>query len=310
MISNDTTFWNHLPVEKDALLWGLNVVTGGSASIPPNTPYRPKRHPDKALFLWEEGRTLEDYQIIYIVKGGGVLETSETSRNRIEAGQVFLLFPGVWHRYQPDIKTGWDENWVGFNGEIADRIMGGFFSPKKPVLPVGFDQELLSLIRSIPDLMDLAHPGYQELMAARTMETIALLRSRALSYNAFDRETVRKVQEARYYLLEHNTEEIDMESLAKQLGLSYSRFRVLFKEQTGTTPHQYQVDIRMKKARDLLLHSTYTISKISERLGFTSAYYFSRIFKQRNGCSPRAYRERKGNLKNHQHGEPVKPSQS
>jgi len=296
-MSNKASFWNYLPVEKDTLLWGMHVHDSGSTSIAAHEPYPPRRHPDEYLFTWEKGRTLNEYQIVYITKGSGVLETSQTGRRRIEAGQVFLLFPGVWHRYHPNTKTGWDESWVGFNGEIADRIMGGFFSPKKPVLNVGFDQELLSLVRSIPDLIDLALPGYQQLMAARAMETIALLRSRALSYNAFDRETVRKVQEARYYLLEHNMEEIDMEELAKQLGLSYSHFRVLFKEQTGTTPHKYQINIRMQKACDLLLHSTYSISMISERLGFTSAYYFSRIFKQRNGCSPRAYRKRKGDLK-------------
>jgi AraC-like DNA-binding protein len=292
-----TSSWNYLPVEKDSLLWGLHVTSAGSNECLANTPYPPKRHPDEYLFSWEDGRTLEEYQLVYITKGRGVLETSEASRKRIEAGQIFLLFPGVWHRFHPLKKEGWDENWIGFNGEVAERIMSAFFSPSKPVVQIGFDQELLSVIHSLSKLMKEDLPGVHQLMAARTMEALALIHSHAMSKNDIDRKVIKKVQQARYFLLQHSAEEIDMQDLAKETGMSYSRFRLVFKELTGRAPHQYHLDIRMNKARDLLLHSTLSISEIADRLGFASAYYFSRIFKQRNGCSPSIHREYKGKLK-------------
>jgi AraC-like ligand binding domain len=46
----------------------------------------------------------------------------------VDAGQVIFLFPGVWHRYRPDEKTGWDEHWVGFDGDVARRwVRNNFF---------------------------------------------------------------------------------------------------------------------------------------------------------------------------------------
>ena len=133
-------------------------------------------------------------------------------------------------------------------------------------------------------------------MAARTTEALALVNSRAMNTHRVDRQVSQKVQQARYHLLEHSAEDIDMEALARSLGLSYSRFRSIFKNHTGTAPHQYQLNIRMNKAHDLLLHSDLSISEISDRLGFSSAYYFSRLFKKRHTCSPSAYRAHKGEL--------------
>ena len=288
---------HYLPIEQDALRWGLYVMDAGSNVIPSNSPYPLGQHPDEYVFDWDKGRTLQEYQLVYITRGRGTFETHETGSVRVEAGQVFFLFPGVWHRFRPVKTQGWDENWIGFHGEVAERIMGEFFSPKKAVIRVGFDQELLSVIRSIPVLMEQAPPGYQQLMAARTSEAIALVLSCAMSVHKVDRAVNRKVQQARYYLLEHSAEEVDMEALALQLGLSYSRFRSIFKKHTGTAPHQYQLNIRMNKARDLLLHSDLPVSEISDRLGFSSAYYFSRLYKKRHGCSPTAQRAHTGKLK-------------
>ena len=294
--TNITSFSHYLPVEKDALRWGLHVMDAGSTVIPPDSNYPLGRHPDEYLFSWDKGRTLQEYQLVYITRGRGHFETAETGRIKIDAGQVFFLHPGVWHRHRPIKAQGWDEYWIGFHGEVAKRIMDDFFPPDKAVIRVGYDQELLDVIRSVPDLMQKAPAGYQQLMAARTMEALALIRSRAMSYHNADRAVSRKVQQARYFLLEHSVEDIDMDDLARQLGLSYSRFRAMFKEHTGTAPHQYQLDIRMNKARDSLLQSELSISEISDRLGFSSAYYFSRLFKKRNGCSPSKYREGGGVL--------------
>lgn len=281
----------YLPIEKDALRWGLHVMDAGSTVIPKNSDYPLGRHPDEYLFSWDKGRTLQEYQLVYITRGRGHFETAQVGRKRIEAGQVFILHPGVWHRYRPVKTQGWDQHWIGFHGEVAKRIMEDFFPANKAVMRVGYDQELLDVISSIPDLMQQATAGYQQIMAARTMEALSLIRSRAMSYHDADRTVSRKVQQARYFLLEHCAEDIAMGDLARQLGLSYSRFRSMFKEHTGTAPHQYQLDIRMNKARDLLLHSKRSISEISDHLGFSSAYYFSRLFKKRNGCSPSEYRK-------------------
>lgn len=284
-------FSHYLPVEENALRWGLHVKDAGNTEVVVNSPYPPGQHPDEYNITWQKGRTLKEYQLVYITRGRGIFETAETGVVQIDPGQAIILFPGVWHRYRPLKKTGWDESWVGFSGDVADRIMNSFFSPEKAVITVGYDQELNDLILSIAELTRTTPPGFQQLMAARTTEALATVRSLAMTHNTADRETDQKIQKARYHLLQYSSEEINMELLAQKLGLSYSRFRSLFKEHTGTAPHQYLLSIRINKACDLLRHTDFTISEIAERTGFSSTYYFSRLFKQKIGCAPTAFKK-------------------
>jgi AraC-like DNA-binding protein/mannose-6-phosphate isomerase-like protein (cupin superfamily) len=282
------------PTEPDAENWGIYVADCGFTNVPPGAGY-PKRlghHPAEYGFSWEEGRTLREYQLVYITDGRGVFESEPTGRVSIDAGHVFLLFPGVWHRFRPVKTVGWKENWIGFNGEIADRVMGEFFSPEKAVIPVGYDQELLHQIRSVVGLMEQAQVGYQQIVGSRTLEILAHIRSHAMSYRPIDRQVARKVEQARRYLVQHYSETIDIEALAHRLGLSVSRFRAVFKEHTGVAPNQYQIDVRMNLARHWLAESTHTVTEIAEMLGFSSVYYFSRLFKKKEGCPPSAYRKK------------------
>ncbi len=171
--------------------------------------------------------------------------------------------------------------------------MDAFFPPEKAVIWVGHDRELLDLMRSVSGLLEQAPAGYQQLMGARTMEALALVRSRAMTVHPVSGEAARKVQQARQYLAKHSRESIDMAGLARDLGLSYSRFRALFKQHTGVAPHQYQLDIRLNLARYWLVDSNLSVTKIAEELGYSSVYYFSRLFKKKVGCPPAAYRQRK-----------------
>ena len=71
------------------------------------------------------------------------------------AGEVLpfsFLFPNERHRYKPDKKTGWNEYWVGFNGNIVNNLLSRkFFTPADPVIPVGYHEPLLNLFEEIID---------------------------------------------------------------------------------------------------------------------------------------------------------------
>ena len=58
----------------------------------------------------------------------------------------------------------------------------------------------------------------------------------------------------------------------------------------GTSPAQYQMDIRLKKAHELLTTTNYSIAKIAENLGFSDTAQFSTFFRKRQNMTPREYR--------------------
>ncbi len=117
------SFFRYFPVSDRDMKWGFHVTTVGESRIPPHTPYPLGEHPKGYAFNWANGRTLHDFAIVYLSSGRGWFESKHSPRQRVESGHVFMLFPGVWHRYMPVQKTGWNEHWVGFDGDIPRRLV-------------------------------------------------------------------------------------------------------------------------------------------------------------------------------------------
>jgi AraC-like DNA-binding protein len=285
-------FARYLPIESDAVKWGIHVIDCGRADVPPGAPYPKGPHPSGYLFTWKAGRRLNEFQVVYVSAGRGIFQSRSTGPVNLHAGHVLLLFPGEWHRYRPLKPTGWTEHWIGFDGTYARHIMENFFSPARAALRVGMDDELLGLMQSVQDLLLAAPAGWREIAAARTVEILARIRSLALSYRTADRKMAEKVHEARCALLKGAEEFIDLRKLAAGLGMSYSSFRSTFRKQTGSSPRQYQILIRLNKARALLTDTDIPVADVAQQTGFGTVFYFSRIFRKKCGLSPLAFRRR------------------
>ena len=86
--------------------------------------------------------------------------------------------------------------------------------------------------------------------------------------------------------------------LADMVNLSLSRFRHLFKQETGTTPGQYLKTVRLEGAAFLLRTTFLSIKEIINQLGLSSNTHFVRDFKKIYGMSPTVYRNAKRPRKN------------
>jgi len=89
------------------------------------------------------------------------------------------------------------------------------------------------------------------------------------------------------YLEENYHKDIKIYDLAKVSHLSVSHFRRLFTEYFGISPIEYVNKLRIKKASELLKSGLYTVSETAEETGFANIYYFSRLFKNITGVSPK-----------------------
>ncbi len=84
-------------------------------------------------------------------------------------------------------------------------------------------------------------------------------------------------------------EQLTIEEICNKFSISRSSLQALFKNNIGTAPKQYISDLKLNKSKLLIKESIYTISEISNMLGFTSIHYFSRKFKQQFGITPTDY---------------------
>ena len=152
-----------------------------------------------------------------------------------------------------------------------------------------------------PVLIDqITGESSHNIMQCRNREEIASENERLIRTAC---EAIRRFRSGRYsipvysaiYQIErHYHSPLNIEDMASHLGLSTAYFIRLFKKETLMTPNEYLVKYRLKIAADLLHHSNFTISQISEEVGFLDPNYFSRCFRKHFGMTPVQYRNSTG----------------
>jgi len=287
---NDTfvKYINASPLDKN---WGLYLTVAGYAQIMPSKSYPPTDHPSGYYFTWDRGRILQEYQINYITEGSGVFETS-TDQFKVVPGSILILQPGVWHRYKPDPNTGWNEHYIGFNGDFCSHFFQeSFFQSSKPVIYIGFKESMLKSFFEIIQNVKEEKTGHQQVSAAITILMISKILSVIRNQEFAGKSIERTIQKACLYFRENLNTNINIEDLAKELNVGYSYFRQMFKKYTGISPTQYHLSLRIQRAKDLLASTDHSFKEIADVLGFESYFYFSRIFKDKTGKSPMEFKK-------------------
>ncbi|HEV2319342.1 MAG TPA: AraC family transcriptional regulator [Verrucomicrobiae bacterium] len=293
MKSETPSFYRYFPVSRRDKNWGLYATTAGETRVASHTEYPPSGHPKGFAFDWRHGRILEGFALIYISSGGGTLESRPQVSARIEAGNAFLLFPGVWHRYAPHSQIGWHEHWIGFDGEMARRwLRHGFFSPNNPVVKIGAEDTVLATFSRVMQAIRANRPALQQILAGATQNLMGLFYSAQQALSAVDVQNANVIERAITRIQDDFGRALDMKRLAQELGVSYSGFRHTFTEHTGLSPHQYLLELRLVRARSLLSETELPVKEIALQTGFEDELYFSRLFRQKLNLTPSQWRKR------------------
>jgi AraC-like DNA-binding protein len=284
-------YFLYFPVSEKDESWGLTVLNTGSTKIERNSSYPPANHPSHHNFDWSKGRVLQEYQLIYITRGGGIFE-SESCKEEITEGSVILLHPKEKHRYRPHKTTGWDEMWVGFKGDFIDNIIEKkYFDPSKAVFRIGFNETIVNLFNDIVKFSKEEKPGYQPVISGAIIYILGLLHSEQQQKSLKEKDnTELTVSKARVIFREKVYEKISPEQVAEELQIGYSLFRKIFKKYTGLAPGQYLIQLKMQKAKELLADPSKLIKEIAYELHIESSLYFCKLFKEKVGITPVEYR--------------------
>lgn len=249
-------------------------------------------HPNKYNFNWENGRVLNEYQINYITKGEGILET-RWGRMKIKPGSILLVFPGEWHRYRPNTETGWTEHYIGFQGDFTRNLyQHELFNVKNPLIPIGFQESLVKEYNEILQLAENEKPGFQKECAGKVMYMLGRIISIVKNHEFADKEIERVIREACLYMRDNLHKNVNIENFSVPLKVSYPYFRKMFKKYTGMSPKQYHLGLRIQKSKELILYSQKSIKEIALALGFDSVHHFSRTFKNKEQVSPSSLRQK------------------
>jgi len=266
--------------------WGLHLYCAGKAVIPARMVYPPAEHPSGYFFTFDRGRILHEYQVNYITEGEGIYE-NKFGRYQVRPGSIMITKPDVWHRYRPKVNKGWTEHYVGFSGKFADELFTkSWNNNKKAVLDIGIREEILDTYYKIFELVIQEKPGYQQVAAGMVMKLLGYVVSFDRQKDFSGKKIEQIIQKACFLIREKVEGVMDFKKFAKENNIGYSYFRKMFKLYTGIPPVQYHLDLKILRAKEMLLSSDKIVKEISYDLGFHSVFYFSRLFKLKTGQTP------------------------
>ena len=288
---NSGVEFKYLMVNDMDKKFGLWVNTVGFQSIQPHSPYPLRDHPSGYFFNAQKGRILREYQLVYITKGGGVFSSESTPEKQMCKGRLVLLFPNQWHTYHPDVATGWDEYYIGFEGPVIDEMMrNAFYSKEQQLLEVGLNEELAALYSRALEIAETDKISSQQYLAGIVLHMLGMILSVSKNKIFEAGGAEQKIEQAKIIMNEHVFTDIDPEEIALKLNVSYSWFRKVFKEYTGYAPAKYFQELKLRKAKQLLVGTSLSVKEISYQLNYTSAEHFFSLFKKHTGLTPLKYR--------------------
>lgn len=258
------------------------VLRRGSISV---MDYRCRVGPADAPFVELHG----DFSVSYVRKGSfGYRARGESFE--LVAGSVLVGHPGDEFMCTHDHVQG--DECLSFHLEpalvetIDDRTeiwRTGCVPPLPELMVLGELAQAAAEGRS-----DVGVDEVGMLFAARFVEVVSGRKRKPPQARARDR---RRAVEAALWLDAHSHEPIDLDSTAREVGLSSFHFLRLFAAVLGVTPHQYLLRSRLRHAARLLADDARSITDVAFDVGFGDLSNFVRTFHRAAGVSPRRFRQ-------------------
>ena len=216
------------------------------------------------------------YMVHYVCAGRGHLDY-RGKHYEPTAGQIFIIAPGEWHRYEADMHDPWTYEWVCFRGECAHDLAA--LSPVVTYRPDTFHR-----IVGAGEYGDAA-PEY---VVSCLFELLANLLKDTRDTRAGEggyAARARRMVDTHYML------PITVGSIAEALSLDRRYLPRLFRERYGTTLKDYLTQVRMENAARCIA-AGYNAEEAGRLSGYEDATNFYRMFKRYFGEGPAAYRRR------------------
>ncbi len=230
----------------------------------------------------------DHYSVVWCLRGQGRFHDHHGRVHRLQPGDLFHRHTDREHGNELDPHGQWVEAFIGFGAPLGLALAAmSLVDPEQPVAHPGLDLELLRRLLTERDA--LAEAADQDLprVVARLLglhqDLVVRARHQEVATphdTGLDRACRRLADEPR----------VSLRALARDCGLSYERFRKLFRARLGVSPHDYRIRRRLDRARAMLLERERSIQGIATALGYANPFQFSTQFKRLVGVSPATYR--------------------
>lgn len=249
-------------------------------------------------------------ELAYILSGKGryIVEGKEFN---VEAGDLVICNPGVKHTHivvnakEPTLEfiSGFtDFHFKNMTPNSIELKDGGCVIHTSAELKQDISMHCYSMIAERESnqigryFMFKTHLMQMLLLVMREISDIEKTEQKGCNFESYNKSYA--VNRIINYLNENYENKISLEQIAHNIYLSPVYISKIFKEETGESPINYLIKIRLEKAKDILLNSENgSIKSIANQVGYDDVYHFSKLFKKYYGVSPLYYKKQAMNKK-------------
>jgi AraC-like DNA-binding protein len=231
--------------------------------------------------------------MIAVTEGGLGRPWFRGIEHRVGPGDVFVLNPGEIHAGGPEGEWFWQYRAFYPPAELMQRVVRDLTGVDHGIPQfnedTAKDPHVAGMLRDAHSLLE--GPGSTLEAEARLIKALAFLVERHAA-GKFSPQRVgqehRAVRRAKEYLYTLPGENVSLERLAHETGLSTYHLCRVFRKETGLSPHGYQMLRRLSFAKDLLAKGV-PASQVAVEAGFYDQSHLTRHFKRVFGVTPGAY---------------------
>ncbi len=258
---------------------------------------------EKEFYPWHWHEELE---IAYITEGKVTVSVNE-QKYTLKAGEGIFINSGVLHAYSGKNDTETKMPNILFKPSLIYATVESVFYQKyiKPLIfsttlshiilnrKNPWQAEILMRAEKVFMLMDEKNYGYEFEIRAVLSELLLLIiknSSEPINNKVKSKAEVERIRKMLNFIQINFADNIDLQQIANSAFISRRECLRCFRHIVGMSPIQYVIELRIQKAKHLLLETDLSISDIYIACGFQNQSYFTKIFKSKTGLSPMKFR--------------------
>ena len=227
----------------------------------------------------------------YVTEGSGELIV-DGKKYTVNAGSFYIAPSWLPHEYYSNSRDPWVKYWVNLSGPLVESLRTVYGIYHSYVFPdaAKAGAVLMNIIEQLPK-----HPR-SEILPFMEQEMLKIIQ--ALAESASIQEEQKKYMPQTEAMLDFLHKHIslpmpELQEIANAANRSVAQAIRIFRRDTGVTPYRWLLQEKIRTACSVLTGTNKSVRDVAIMFGFRDELYFSRLFRQITGYSPRTYRKKR-----------------
>jgi AraC family transcriptional regulator len=228
----------------------------------------------------------DSYLLMYVKEGEGTIWYNGKSFTA-KSNDVVLLNCHRPHKYET---KGWETIWFHFDGNVSSEYFQLLYTKSGCIIPLGNSNIILKYLNRIMDTFKSCKILNEPLVSCYIQRMLTELILLSSDYKKDDKETSNPILSAINFIHENYKNKINLNDICRIACISPYHFSRIFKNETGYSPYEYIIMIRLNHAKNLLKTTSLRIKEIAVETGFNSESNFVTCFKGHMDITPSEFR--------------------